>query len=184
MWIRTALLALAFLLPTAPAWAQERVGTVFLGTLFRNDWPEVFDPTFADPDKPGFLGFGVAQELGRVGILSFAVEGQSVIHAGRQEVLELNLPLFARLNFDAKYFSSFAFGIGPGYAAPKPPFEIDRNSDTENLLVHWTMEWAFPGPWEDGSDLVLRIHHRSTGYETVADKGGSNGVAIGRRFAF
>ena len=144
MLLRTTLLALALVLSAAAVWAQERVGTVFLGTLFRNDWPEVFDPTFTDPDKPGFLGFGVAQDLGRMGILSFAVEGQGVIHAGCQEVLELNVPLYARLNFDAKYFSGFAFGIRPGYAAPKPPFEMDRNGDTGNILVHWIPDGRFP----------------------------------------
>lgn len=51
------------------------------------------------------------------------------------------------------------------------------------LLVYWVGELEFSRPNQPWS-VIARLHHRSPGFGLVADKGGSNFLALGVRRRF
>lgn len=165
---------------------RDRATTVFFGTLFQNDWITLFDPTYINQEAPGLLGVTYERQFGALWRIEFLAEGQLVLHAGKQDIVELNGPIvYFRIPLYETTLKSFAFGLGPSYANRPPPFELERNGNAQKFLVHWTAEWAFHDhEGRKDRDWSIRIHHRSNAYGLVGPSGGSNAIVIGRRWFY
>lgn len=79
--------------------------------------------------------------------------------------------------------TSLAWGIGPSYATEVPPVERETNDSSSRWLIYWFGELTLGPPAADW-ELLLRLHHRSDGFGTVADDGGSNALCAGVRCRF
>ena len=64
-----------------------------------------------------------------------------------------------------------------------PDVELETNSDSSRWLIYWFGELTF-GPPASGWEVLFRLHHRSDGFGTIADDGGSNTVCAGIRYRF
>ncbi len=79
--------------------------------------------------------------------------------------------------------TSFAWQIGPSCATEIPPIEIETSVSSSRWLIYWYGELTLRPPaaaWE----ALLRLHHRSDEFGTVAGDGGSNTVCVGIRYRF
>jgi hypothetical protein len=119
--------------------------------------------------------------------LSLELEAQVGKYFGDQDHWEVNLPILGfrwhRFPWDASLATSFAWGIGPSYATRVPEVELETNDDSSRWLIYWFGELTFGPPAADW-EVLLRLHHRSDGFGTVADDGGSNAVCAGLRYRF
>jgi hypothetical protein len=118
------------------------------------------------------------------GALALELEGQVVQHLGEQSHWELNLPIVVRWHefpWNDRVSTSAAFGIGPSYATVVPPLEIELEGESQRFLYHWFMELTLGPPNADWT-TSSRIHHRSGGFGSVADEGGSNALTLGIKF--
>jgi hypothetical protein len=112
------------------------------------------------------------------------LEGQLVKYFGEQSHWEFNLPVAARWHefpWNESLKTSAAFGIGPSYATVIPPLEIELEGESQRFLYHWFIELTLGLPDSDCS-TSFRIHHRSGGFGSVANKGGSNALTLGIKF--
>ncbi|MBJ3762512.1 hypothetical protein ILP92_07120 [Maribius pontilimi] len=160
---------------------------LFGGQMTDNHWEETLTPWDIDFLGSHFVGLGIGYEwpsrLPRTGI---GIEAQMVAHFGRQDHLELNLPLVIRYYPDQPLLpglESLAFGIGLSRTTKDPQTEIDRDGETSKTLVYWMGELAFNLP-SDNTDLILRLHHRSDAYGLMDTDSGSNALALGVRRRF
>lgn len=119
--------------------------------------------------------------------LSWELEGQVGKYFGDQKHWEFNLPILGlrwhRFPWDDHLATSLAWGIGPSYATRIPEIELETNDDSSHWLIYWFGELAL-GPPTAKWEVLLRLHHRSDGFGTVADDGGSNALCAGIRFQF
>ena len=120
------------------------------------------------------------------GAFTLEIEGQAAKYYGSQEHMEFNLALAGRWwksyrNETADL--SFAFGVGPSWAAEEPEVEAMINESTRQFLIYWFIETTL-GPSDANWAVVFRLHHRSTGFGLVAEEGGSNTLAAGLKFIF
>jgi hypothetical protein len=116
--------------------------------------------------------------------LTLEIEGQAGKYYGDQEHLEFNLALAGRWHrfpWNETVNTSFAFGIGPSWAAEEPEAEIMIHGGADQLLVYWFTEITLGPPGADWS-MIFRLHHRSKAWGVVADDGGSNTLAAGLKF--
>ncbi|WP_155303912.1 hypothetical protein [Desulfosarcina widdelii] len=119
--------------------------------------------------------------------LSCELEAQIGKYFGDQDHWEFNLPVIAlrwhRFPWDRYLANTIAWGIGPSYATEVPYVELETNDGSSRWLIYWYGELTFAPPvasWE----LLLRLHHRSDGFGSVAEDGGSNAVCTGLRYRF
>lgn len=184
------LLGGAFALPAA---AGPSIG-VFGGVLTDNAWEEVvLRPWRISVQQPGLVGIVFAHALGtpvetRLGALRFGIEAQLVRHAGLQDNWEVSLPLTARLTPERpllRVIDSVGFGIGLSRATRPPDFERRRGGgDAQRIKVHWHLELAHELADRPGTDLFVRLHHRSNAYGLMGPGGSSNGLVAGLRRDF
>ncbi|VGO22212.1 hypothetical protein [Pontiella sulfatireligans] len=121
------------------------------------------------------------------GKLSCDVEAGVGKYFGEQDNWEFNLPILGlrwhRFPWDHRLATSLAWGIGPSYATRVPEIELETNDDSQRWLIYWYGELTL-GPRESNWEVLMRLHHRSDGFGTVADDGGSNAVGAGVRYRF
>jgi hypothetical protein len=118
------------------------------------------------------------------GALALELEGQVVKHFGEQSHWELNMTIVVRWHefpWNDRVSTGAAFGIGPSYATVVPPLEIELEGESQRFLYHWFIELTLGPPNADWT-TSFRIHHRSGGFGSVADEGGSNALTLGIKF--
>ncbi len=184
----TTLLMLT-VLGSAGAETFRNAVNLYGGELTANHWEEFFNPT-RELDFQGthLAAVTLARNIGSYRQkIAFEVEGQIVRHFDEQDHWEFNLLAAARWEefpWDRHVDTSVAFGLGPSWASEKPPTEIKNEGDTEQLLVYWMLEFAFSLPKRPHWAFITRIHHRSEAYGLVADRGGSNALAVGIKYRY
>lgn len=171
--------------------AEEKLYSlnIYAGQMTTNNWEDFFG--FGDQlnFKNSYL---TAITLGRrIGtykkMASFEIEGQVVKHFNIQDHWELNALVIARWDafwWDKYIDTSFAFGLGQSFATAEPEIEKLNDGATSKLLVYWMMELEFGLPEYSRIAFITRLHHRSNAYGLLADKGGSNALAIGLKYRF
>ena len=118
--------------------------------------------------------------------LSLEVEGQVGKYFGDQTHWEFNLPIVVRWNkfpWNEWVDTSLAWGVGPSYATEVPKVEVALHGSSQQWLIYWFGEIKLGPPKTDWA-ISLRLHHRSTGWETVGKSGGSNTLAAGLSYRF
>jgi hypothetical protein len=182
--------ALVFLLGVVPAiaLAQDYALAIYAGRLTKEKWEQSIlpDAEFADATIVVAAGsWTVARFFDDK--LSCELEAQVGKYFGNQDHWEFNLPIIGfrwhRFPWDRYVATSFAWGIGPSYATEIPPIEIETSGSSSQWLIYWYGELTLGLPaaaWE----ALLRLHHRSDGFGTVAEDGGSNTVCGGIRYRF
>ena len=174
-----------------PNQAEEKLYSlnIYAGQMTTNNWEDFFG--FGDQMnfKNSYL---TAITLGRrIGtykkMASFEVEGQVVKHFNIQDHWELNALIIARWDafwWDKYIDTSFAFGLGPSFATTEPEIEKLTDGATSKVLVYWMMELEFGLHEYSSIAFITRLHHRSNAYGLLAEKGGSNALAIGLKYRF
>ena len=182
--------ALVFLLGVVPAiaLAQDYALAIYAGRLTKEKWEQSIlpDAEFADATIVVAAGsWTVARFFDDK--LSCELEAQVGKYFGNQDHWEFNLPIIGfrwhRFPWDRYVATSFAWGIGPSYATEIPPIEIETSGSSSQWLIYWYGELTL-GPPAAAWEALLRLHHRSDGFGTVAEGGGSNTVCGGIRYRF
>jgi len=157
----------------------------FVGTLTTNRWHEALQPHevhFADSHMVG-AAVGWEHQIGASRV-HFGLEAQLAGHFGRQDHLEITVPVVLRLVPDhGQPLRSVAGGLGLSYATDVPEVEIDRSGASQRFFVHWMAELEFGSPDRDRTTFV-RLHHRSDGYGVFDTDAGSTGFVFGVRQRF
>jgi fatty-acid desaturase len=60
---------------------------------------------------------------------------------------------------------------------------METNESSSQWLIYWFGELTL-GPPTANWEAIMRLHHRSDGFGTVADDGGSNALCAGIRYRF
>lgn len=172
----------------APAPAEGWSAMFFGGQFFDNRWRDFFvRPGDLETVDSWLVGVAASREIARwPASLQWEIEGQVVRHFGVQDHWEVNLPVIMRWDrfpWDEAVRTGVAFGIGPSYAIDEPKAELERSGGTSRFLLYWMIEAEVAAPESDWS-VVLRLHHRSTGYGVFGEAGGSNVLALGLRREF
>ena len=181
---------LVFLLGVVPAiaLAQDYALAIYAGRLTKKKWEKSILPgaDFADATIVVAGGSWIVARFFDDN-LSCELEAQVGKYVGDQDHWEFNLPIIGfrwhRFPWDRYVATSFACGIGPSYATEIPPIEIETNDSSSRWLIYWYGELTL-GPPAAGWEALLRLHHRSDGFGTVAEDGGSNAVCAGIRYRF
>ncbi len=111
------------------------------------------------------------------------LEGQTTRHWGKQNHSEINAALllrWKRFPWDQHLRTSVAIGIGPSYAFEIPRIEDERHDKASRRLLFMPFELT-AGPKSGAWECLIRIHHRSGGFDVVSEAGGSNFVTLGLR---
>lgn len=168
--------------------AQDFGLSVHGGRLTKEKWEQAIMPGAEFADSTLFV-VACSWKFSRLlaDRLSLELEAQVGKHAGDQDHWEFNLPIVGfrwhRFPWDHLLATSFAWGIGPSYATQIPEIEIETSGQSSRWLIHWFGELAF-GPPTASWETLLRLHHRSDGFGTVAEDGGSNAICAGVRYYF
>lgn len=107
---------------------------------------------------------------------------------GDQDHFELNVaPVqlrWQRFPWSERLRTTAAFGLGASYATQLPEVELAIEGDTRQWLIFWIFEFT-AGPADGPWSVVLRLHHRSTGWGLMGtDDGGMNAPGLGFRYEF
>ena len=161
---------------------------VYGGQLTREKWEQAILPGAEFADATLFVVAGSWRFAGLLaGRLSLELEAQVGKYIGDQDHWEFNLPILGfrwhRFPWDHLLATSFAWGIGPSYATQVPEIELETNDESSHWLIYWFGELSL-GPPTAAWEILLRLHHRSDGFGTVAEDGGSNAVCAGLRLYF
>jgi hypothetical protein len=172
---------------TGSAWSQDYSLTVYGGRVTEDTWAESLLTSTNFVDAYIMVG-ALARTMKSLndGAFTVEVEGQVAKYSGEQEHFEFNLAVAGRwhnFHWDNVVDTSFAFGIGPSWAAEEPEVEVMIHGTTKKCLVYWFSEIAFEPP-DSNWAVVLRLHHRSTGFGLIAEKGGTNTLAAGLKYTF
>jgi hypothetical protein len=192
VWRNARAAALLCLTPLAAASAQsgDNAATFYVGRISSvNAWHDLITA----PGQAEFIDAFVAvaalsHVLGRYHHehLSVEAEGQVGYNFGEQSHWEFNLaagPRWREFPWNETIATSVAFGLGLSLASETPEVEVELEGDSQKLLIYWSAELTL-GPPRGAWALLLRLHHRSTGFGLIADDGGMNAVALGVRYAF
>lgn len=168
------------------AHAADFALTLYGGRTTSGDYQEVVSPSFVNVYLvDAALAWTAASYFN--GALSLEVEGQAARYFGDQHNWEFNLPVVAGrwhlFPWNDRVATGVAWGIGPSYATENPRVERQINGTSARWLVYWFAELALGPPKSDWA-VVLRLHHRSTAFGTVAEEGGSNTLALGWKMRF
>ncbi|MDY0162367.1 hypothetical protein [Desulfobotulus sp.] len=190
MKCRGVLLGLVFFfLLCGSSGARDFSLTVFGGQSTRNHWEDFFITPFSlDFADSRLAACALSLTFARIPMwhLTFEAEGQVVRHWGIQNHWEINVPVVIRrhqLPWSHVFRSSAAFGVGPSWSSDTPPLEVETREDSKPTLFHWFMELT-AGPLTAPWMFTVRLHHRSTGYDTMAAKGGLDSLVGGIRWDF
>ena len=113
-------------------------------------------------------------------------EVQVAKHWGRQHHGELNAAVllrWIRFPWDHRMSTTIALGIGPSIASSTPTVERDRGKETARRQLFMPFEITV-GPPDRRWESLVRVHHRSGGFDTISRGTGSNFVAGGLRMAW
>lgn len=183
-----ALLVLLLGLTAGIAPAQDLALAIYAGQLTKEKWEDAIAPgaEFADATILVVAGsWTFSRFFGDR--LSCELEVQVGKYVGDQDHWEFNLPVIGlrwhRFPWSNHLATSLAWGIGPSYATRVPKIELETNASSSHWLLYWFGELTF-GPPAAVWDVVVRLHHRSDGFGTVAADGGSNALCAGIRFRF
>jgi hypothetical protein len=185
---RRAAAALAALALAGPAAAAPEVSVAgFGGLVTRNTWEEVLQVAPIEFAGSGLVGIAgaAAWDLPLAG-LELSAELQLVRYLGRQDNWEVNaVPAILRWRpgFAPRPVESLAFGLGISYASALPAVEIAREGSASREKWYWMLEAGFATGRAD-RDVILRLHHRSTGNGTIGGGGSTNAVVLGLRQSF
>jgi hypothetical protein len=170
-----------------PVGAADLALTLFVGRMTGVDaWHNILTrPNQLDCQDAYLAAGALAYRLGRFrdDALSLELEGQVVRHFGDQHFWEFNLPIVTRWHhfpWNQRATTTAAFGIGPSYTTEVPPLEVELEGESQRLLYHWFLELTLGPPGANWS-TSLRVHHRSGGFGSAADEGGSNALTLGIR---
>jgi hypothetical protein len=184
----SALAAAALVLGTQGAAAMDRTILLFGGFATLNDFGEVLAVAPIDSAETGLVGVapGLSWDLPDPRF-KFSVEAQVVKYFGYQDSWEVNLvPAMIRwFPTDTPVVESWGFGLGWSYASEPPANEARREADGETTRQkwYWAFEVAFDTPRPD-RDLILRLHHRSTGFGSIGEGRSTNALVLGLRQIF
>lgn len=167
--------------------AQDYALTVYGGRVTEDRWFYALSPGINFVDAYILVG-ALAWTMKRLydGALTLEIEGQAAKYYGDQDHLEFNLSVAGRWHrfpWDKAVNTSFAFGLGPSWAAEEPEVEVMIHGAADQFLVYWFSEITLGPPDADWS-MVFRLHHRSKAWGVVAEEGGSNTLAAGLKFLF
>jgi hypothetical protein len=174
-------------LAAAGAEAMERSVLVFGGLVTRNDWGEVVTldgVEYAETVITGVAG-GLHWDLPNPRF-AFSMELQLVKYFGFQDSWEVNaVPAMIhwRPANPPGPLESLGFGMGFSYASEPPAVEEARGGATSREKWYWALELGFDTGRPD-RDLIMRIHHRSTGSSTIGTGRSTNAVVVGLRQYF
>ncbi|WP_299546452.1 hypothetical protein [uncultured Tateyamaria sp.] len=183
-----AMLAVLFLVicrVSATQAEQQRYVSGFVGTLTKNRWHDALRPQQVEFADSYMIGGALGWDR-RIGASRFryGIEAQLAAHFGRQDHLELSVPVVLRYVPDqGAPLRSVGAGLGLSYASQVPQVEIDRNGASQRFFVHWMAEIEFATPDPDRT-AFLRVHHRSDGYGVFEVDAGSTGFVLGLRHRF
>jgi hypothetical protein len=178
---------------TATMAAEPRDALTVYGARISREatWQHVLRDPFGADYADAYLLAGAwsrayAERLDRA--LRVEMEANVAWNFGDQDHFELNFaPVtlrWQRFPWSDRVRTTAAFGLGLSYALSRPEVERQIEGDTTQLLIFWIMELtAGPpaGPWS----VVLRLHHRSTGWGLMGvDDGGMNAPGLGLRYEF
>jgi hypothetical protein len=169
------------------AYAEDFAITVYGGRVTDADASHAISPSVDFVDAYLITG-AVAWTFKRFldDKLSLEVEGNVGKYFGDQENWEFNVAVAGRWHkfpWSDTVATTVAWGVGPSYATEVPKVEETTHSSSQRWLVFWFAEITL-GPPESRWAAIFRLHHRSTGFETVAKDGGSNTLAVGLKFLF
>lgn len=107
---------------------------------------------------------------------------------GEQDHLEVNVAPYGlrwqRFPWSERLHTTVGFVVGLSYALSFPELENRLEGDTTELLIFWGLDVTL-GPPEGPWDVVLRLHHRSTGFGLMGvEDGGMNAPGLGFRYRF
>ena len=179
-----------FLLGVSPviALAQDFALAIYAGQLTKEKFESAISPEAEFSDATIVVAAG-SWTFSRFfdGKLSCELEAQVGKYFGDQDHWEINLPIIGfrwhRFPWDDHLATSFAWGIGPSYATEVPAVEMETNESSSQWLIYWFGELTL-GPPTANWEALMRLHHRSDGFGTVADDGGSNALCAGIRYRF
>ena len=182
---KAALAVLAAIISTTCAWADgEWQHTFFSGSLTEAAWEKAINPSEVRFAGSGLVGAGLGWDRAFGSRpLRYGFEAQAVKHFGKQDHLELNLPLVLRYSRNLKQpfeFSGAAFGLGLSYATKVPQVEVDRSGASQRLFFYWMAEVEFATRAPDTS-TYFRLHHRSDGFGILDVDSGSTALVLGWR---
>jgi hypothetical protein len=191
-WFVTASLAVMILCASAlipcRTSAQDFAVTLYGGRLSEENWSKTisFDAAYTDANLVvGALSWTAHRFF--EGTLSLELEGQIGKYFGDQDHWEFNLPIIAarwnKFPWNHTVSTSFAFGMGPSYATEVPRLEEIFNESSQQWLIYWFGEITLGLPKKNWS-VIMRLHHRSSGFGLVAEHGGSNALAAGVKFSW
>jgi hypothetical protein len=186
--IRVALMVFLLGAVAGPALAQDCGLAIYAGQLTKEKWENAIlpDAEFADATIVVAAGSWTFSRFFD-GRLSGELEMQVGRYFGDQDHWEFNLPILGlrwhRFPWDRQLATSFAWGIGPSYATRVPQIEVETSGDSHRWLVYWFGELTL-GPPTANWEVLMRLHHRSDGFGSVADDGGSNALCAGLRYRF
>lgn len=168
--------------------AHEFALSVYGGQLTKEKWERALLPDAEYSNATLFVVAGTWRFSSLWdGRLLLELEAQVGKYFGDQDHWEFNLPIVGfrwhRFPWDHLLSTSFAWGIGPSYATQIPEIEIETNDESSRWLIYWFGELTF-GPPTAAWETLLRLHHRSDGFGTMAEDGGSNAVCAGLRYYF
>jgi hypothetical protein len=185
--ISLCLISILLVFVPRSAGATDWALTLFAGQMTGVDaWHNIItSPTDLDFQETYLVAGALAYTLGRFRdeALSLELEGQVVRHFGDEHLWEFNLPVAARWHhfpWNHRVATTAAFGLGPSYTTEVPPLEVELEGESQRFLYHWFIELTL-GPPSAEWTTSFRIHHRSGGFGSVADEGGSNALTLGIR---
>lgn len=170
------------------ALGQDMAVALYGGRLTNEKWEQAISPG-ADYSDATIVVVAGSWTFARLfgDKLSCELEAQVGKYFGDQDHWEFNLPILGfrwhRFPWDDTLATSFAWGIGPSYATQIPEVELETNDESSRWLIYWFGELAL-GPPAGVWEVLLRLHHRSDGFGTVAEDGGSNALCAGLRYHF
>jgi hypothetical protein len=180
------LVALALWATVAGA-EPRKSAMVFAGPVSLNDWGDLVtlnDVEYSDAVITGVVG-GLTWNMPSPR-WQFSMEVQVNKYFGSQDSWEFNV-VPAMFHYVPKRelgpLQSLGFGLGFSYASEPPAVELARGDETSQEKWYWTLEAAFDTE-NPNREVVLRIHHRSTGSSTIGTGRSTNAVAIGLRQYF
>lgn len=118
--------------------------------------------------------------------MQFEVEGQIAQHWRRQDHTELNaatLARWTRFPWNRRVRTTIALGIGPSLALETPAIERERHDRAARRMLFMPFE-VTAGPPDGAWEAMIRVHHRSGGFDWVSRASGSNFVSVGVRARF
>jgi hypothetical protein len=167
--------------------AQDYALTVYGGRVTADRWVKSLLPNVNFVDAYITVG-ALAWTLKHLhdGDFTVEIEGQVAKYSGEQEHFEFNLAVAGRwhkFRWDKVVDTSFAFGLGPSWAAEEPEVEVMIHGTTKQCVVYWFSEITL-GPPDTNWAVVFRLHHRSSAFGLIAEEGGSNTLTAGVKFLF